>query len=44
MDLVLFECGNSAARRPYRQRVNALSDMLQSHASSNDIHDVLAGS
>jgi hypothetical protein len=21
---VLFECGNAAARRPYRQRVNAL--------------------
>jgi uncharacterized protein len=28
-DLVLFECGNAAARRPYRHRVNALRRSLR---------------
>src|SRR5262249_45254220 len=32
-DLVLFECGNAAARRPYRPRVNVLRQALMAEGS-----------
>lgn len=32
-DLVLFECGNAAARRPYRPRVNVLRQSLMAEGS-----------